>query len=260
MPKVTAAQRKLYGKKRDRAVNWHRIEYQGAMGSCQGNDLASCLECCYYQKTGDKIQFSRIFAYRETQKIDGIRGDQGSTISGGVKLARETGLPLETTVPYPNRYPSRFQPSQAAYDEAAKHKIRSHVRIDSPQQARDWILTNMGAVTLGISWPVRLSSGAVVKSFRGGGGGGHAIAILDYYQAKEKINPFGEDVFVVANSHGKNYGDHGWFYITRNAFSQMLSHRWTAAFGVSDMTTPKPRVFNPKKQNFIGYEKGKKYR
>jgi hypothetical protein len=63
-----------------------KIENQGSVGSCQGHALSSCVELCYYIATGDLTrQLSRAYAYYETQRIDNISGDRGSTISGGIK-------------------------------------------------------------------------------------------------------------------------------------------------------------------------------
>ena len=52
-------------------IDWHKTENQGPIGSCQGNDLASCLERLAFIR-GDKVQLSRIFAYLATQKIETV--------------------------------------------------------------------------------------------------------------------------------------------------------------------------------------------
>ncbi|HSG71070.1 MAG TPA: hypothetical protein VLA12_11680, partial [Planctomycetaceae bacterium] len=61
---------------------WLKIEDQNGFGSCQGHSLSSCAEVAHWLATGGEvIQLSRWFAYVGTQIIDGIWGDQGSTIS-----------------------------------------------------------------------------------------------------------------------------------------------------------------------------------
>ncbi len=76
--------------------SWMRIENQGSMGSCQGHAQTTVGEYCYHVAMGEVIQFSPLFAYIATQRIDGINGDRGSTIAGGVENAETNGLcPLE---------------------------------------------------------------------------------------------------------------------------------------------------------------------
>lgn len=229
---------------------WHRIESQGAIGACQGNCLASCLERLYWVATGGEVtQFSRIFAYLATQKRDGLLGsDRGSTIAGGVEVAAQHGLPFEEQVPYPNpaRYPSRSDINRILsaknYEAGQPYKIRSQVAIRSYEDCIDW-LAGGGAVSIGIAWPVQLDRNATVNSFGGGGRGGHAIAILGYLRNGN---------LVVANSHSERYGDSGWFYVTPSAFGQMLRHRYTACYGLSDMGQPKPRRVDFRKSKMFG--------
>jgi hypothetical protein len=70
-----------------------KVENQGSVGSCQGHSISSCVEWCYAIATGgEKLQLSRAYGYYETQRLDGITGDRGSTIEGGVKLATQYGI------------------------------------------------------------------------------------------------------------------------------------------------------------------------
>ena len=82
-----------------------RVENQGSVGSCQGHSLSTCCELAYYIATGDvSRQLSRAYGYYETQRIDRISGDRGSTISGGIKLATQRGVPEESLWKYSGRY------------------------------------------------------------------------------------------------------------------------------------------------------------
>lgn len=229
---------------------WHKIENQSSMGSCQGHGLSSCMERLWWVATGGEVQqFSRIFGYLATQKIDGLLGsDRGSTIAGGIELVSQHGLPLEELVPYPNpvRYPGRSDINQILspqnYEAGKPYRIRSQVAIRSYEDCIGW-LAGGGAVSIGIAWPVSLDRSAVVRSFGGGGRGGHAIAILGYLRNGN---------LVVANSHSERYGDDGWFYVTPQAFGQMLRHRYTACYGLSDMAQPKPRRVDFRKSKMFG--------
>jgi len=46
------------------------------------------------------------------------------------------------------------------------------------------------------------------------------------------------------NSWGANWGNKGWSEWAPNAVEQMLRHRYTACFGLSDMPNVKPRELN----------------
>ena len=74
-----------------------RVENQKSMGSCAGHSLSSNLEWIYCIATsGQIVQLSRMAGYILAQEKDGITSDSGSTIGGGVKVAREIGLVEES--------------------------------------------------------------------------------------------------------------------------------------------------------------------
>lgn len=223
-------------------LEWHHTENQGQLGSCQGNDLASCGERLAWVAGGARLQLSRIFAYLATQKIDGLLGaDRGSTISGGAKLITTVGLPLEDLTGYPSRYPDVNQRrailSDANYAAAAAHMAASTWRVPAePDEARNWI-GGGGAISLGIRWP-GMPAGRVFRRFTGGRGG-HAIAVLGYDSldgvAGIDLRP-GEPHLAVVNSHGD-----GPFAITDDAWVQMHRDSYTAAVGLAGDAEPAPR-------------------
>lgn len=228
-----------------------QIEDQLQIGACQGHDLTSCAEWNILQEHGVTVQLSRWFAYRMTQRIDGISGDNGSTISGGLKLARETGLCLEELCPYPSSYVS-FAPTQEQLASAALYRAGAWVDFRNmpgdPWDAGLQWLAAYGTISLGIVWPPGLNSDFVVETFTPGRGGGHAIAILGYV----RIN--GVLYMKVANSWRKTWGRKGYFLISRRAFLQMIGHQYTACVGLTSMSSPvrKPRVWTPKAFSLAG--------
>lgn len=209
-------------------VEWHKSEQQGQIGSCQGNDLASCLERLQHVAKKPVTQLSRIFAYLATQKIDGLLGsDRGSTISGGAKLATTHGVPPEALTGYPRSYPggSERQRILSAENYAAGEPFKAlslwKVPAD-PDEAKNWIAGG-GAITIGIAWP-GVPTSRVIANFRGGRGG-HAIAVLGYDPGH----------LVAVNSHGD-----GPFRITDAAWRQMHAHSYTAMVGLAGSTEPEP--------------------
>lgn len=220
-----------------------KLESQGRQGSCAGHSLSSIMEWCYTVATGGIVlQLSRAMAYYETQRIDGIRGDSGSTISGGVRLATNTGVCEETLWPYPANYnPARPNNWQAILTNAAKYKIARSVRIRNYDDYRGFVGSGQGGVHNGIAWGSSMNR-AVIETFTPGGGG-HAIAGLCL---SSRVDSQGRPFIWILNSWGGQFGSReypGWQEWSPTAINQMLSHRWTVMIGLSDMPSAKPRKF-----------------
>jgi hypothetical protein len=218
---------------------WHRIEDQGEMGSCQGHALSSVCEMAYHIATGEVIQFSPLFAYYATQKIDGIRGDQGSTIDGGRRCAMEFGsCPLDV-MPYPNPVRYRWEIPKEAYEAAKAFKIRSHTMIRSYQDAFTFLASGQGGIEIGIGWgDLQTDSRGVIETYRPGPGG-HAVCFLGYSKRSDRNS---EKYLWLANSWGpQNWGNAGWAEVSPTAVRQMLQARDTVMVGLSDLTTPTAR-------------------
>jgi hypothetical protein len=219
-----------------------KIENQGSVGSCQGHALSSCVELCYYIATGDLTrQLSRAFGYYETQRIDGINGDRGSTISGGIKLATTLGIPREELWKYSGRYENR-RPSNwnEIVEDAKLHQVGQSYRMESYDGVRTFLGSGQGGISIGISWGGEVDR-PVVNSFSGAGGGGHAIALLGL---SERLDQSGRPYVWMLNSWGPNWGNKGWSEWAPTAVEQMLRHRYTACFGLSDLPNVKPRELN----------------
>lgn len=219
-----------------------KVENQRNQGACQGHAISTVVEWCHCIATGNAgLQLSRAMGYYETQRIDGIRGDRGSTISGGVKLATTTGICEESLWPYPSRYTqARPRDWQAVTTNAQQYLIgRSH-RMRSYDAVRTFLGSGQGGISIGIGWSSGVMSRPVVESYRQGGGG-HAIALLSLSDRKDSSgNPF----IWMCNSWGSNWGNGGWSEWSPRAVSQMLSTSRTTAIGLSDMPNVQPREFS----------------
>jgi len=223
------------------------VEQQGNQGACQGHAISSCLEwihCLVSGKTG--TQLSRAYGYYETQRIDNLDGsDVGSTISGGIRLAHEHGIPEEHFWPYPPGY-NNSRPSgwDALMVDAGKHKIGSTYRMSSYDGIRTFLGAGQGAISIGISWGSGMSR-PVVERFSAGGGG-HAIALLSL---SERQDSAGNPYVWMLNSWGDGWPGSGasvpgWSEWSPSAIRQMMGHNFTVAVGVSDMPGLQPREFS----------------
>lgn len=218
---------------------WLKVENQGQIGSCQGQSLTTVAEIAYKIACGDtSIQFSRHAAYIWSQRMDGITGDNGSTLEGGQKVAQQIGFCLESTVPYPSRYTSKIVNEEKAKAEAAQYRIAKSAQCHTYDDVFEWIAKGFGAVQIGIAWPNSyMDNNGAIESFSPGRGG-HAVAYVGYL--KDKASD-GRNRLILANSWGSQWGSGGYSIVAPKAVDQMLRHSWTVMIGHTDMSSPEPR-------------------
>jgi C1A family cysteine protease len=219
---------------------WHKIENQGSMGSCRGHSLSSMGEYCYYIATGEVTQFSPLFAYYATQKVDGLAGaDRGATISGGMEVATGVGFcPLEI-MPYPNPVRYRWELPEAALKAAGDFKCEKWYEIRSYEQAFKFLASGQGGVDLGLLWSDSMSpsSEGLILDYTPGGGG-HAVCFLGY---SKRTDSLGRKFLILVNSWDKTWGKGGFAEVAPSAVEKIMRAGWTVARGLSDMVSPKFR-------------------
>ena len=215
-----------------------KVENQGQQGACAGHSLTSVLEWCYAIGTGgQKLQLSRAMGYYETQRIDGINGDRGSTISGGVKLAKAVGICREELWKYPGRY-NAARPSDwdGVLKDAGKYKIATAIKITSYDGYRTFLGAGLGGIHQGISWGNGMN-GKLINRYTAGGGG-HSICALCL---SERVDDQGRPFAWIQNSWSESFGVSGWQEWSPTAIQQMLANRQTTFVGLSDMPNVAPR-------------------
>lgn len=232
-----------------------RIENQKSMGSCQGAALTTGMETAYYDKTGKWIHLSKLYAYIESQRYSGSRllgRDAGSTMYSGVRLATEKGVPLETTVPYPNpvRYPRLADYERMITDavqvEALDYMIQSWVEVKSWDDALAWIWSKVGKLHMGTAWPLPFDAGFEVNTMRGAGRGGHAHCVTNTRRKNGRLQ------LVDRNSHSERAQDGGTFYWSERGFNAALEHPDTRVYGITDMNVAELDAFDPSKDLLMG--------
>jgi hypothetical protein len=228
-----------------------RHDQQGNMGSCQGFSLSNAGEylwALHYGSMSDDRQFSQLFAYLETQRLDGLLGrDAGSTISGGLKVAREIGfLPL-ADLPYSTPYPSNARSliTDAMRAKASPFKIRSHTWLESYDDMFKYLASGAGPVHTGTLWNDSFhASSGVLNAVNLFGGGGHATCWAGYSKRKDSR---GRNYIWRINSHRDS-----WTEIAPSVIDQLFRHKYTSIVGISDLTTPGPRKVSWLKERLLG--------
>lgn len=143
---------------------------QGGQGSCQGHALALIFKICYWLATGRVQFFSRAAGYYLSQRKDNIKGDRGSTLSGGQWVATQHGMCLEEDWPYPSRY-----------NPAEPQGVKYSYKLTSSQPTKDYELVfealDLGLpVQDGIIWDSSVSR-TISTNYDGRSGGGHSTVL-----------------------------------------------------------------------------------
>jgi hypothetical protein len=137
---------------------------QGSLGSCQGHSLSMVFQICYYLATGSTAIFSRAAGYYLSQRKDGIKGDKGSTLSGGRWVATEHGMCCEEHWPYIDKY-NPTEPDGVPY----QYKLKVSRPMKTVDEIVNWIKLGLPVQT-GVRWGREMNTEVVEKASKRGGG------------------------------------------------------------------------------------------
>lgn len=205
---------------------WMRSETQ-ARSDCQGFANAALGEGAFTIATGRVIQFSPHYSYRVSQEFDGIQGDNGSSISAGIKVAMRGFCPLKDC-PYPSYYGS---PITDAMRQAAKaYHASDYAMPRTYQEMLAWMLAGKGPV----EWGTRhgfTGSGNVLTNWQPGPG--HATTFVAPSVRKDSE---GNHYLWLWNS---GYPIPGWYEVSPYATQRALDDNYTVTAGITGLTFPK---------------------
>ena len=187
------------------------IEDQGDVGSCTANALAGALEYLEKRVDGREGRVSRLFIYWNERDFEGkTREDGGACIADGIKALREDGACSEDTWSYDKHMVFR-KPNDEAYEEAIEHCIDEAHRVKIDLHDMRHCLAEGYPFVFGLQ---------IYDAFQHDGAhgrirtpdpdshehcGGHAMLCVGYSDE--------DQVFVVRNSWGPDWGDGGYCYI-----------------------------------------------
>jgi C1A family cysteine protease len=207
---------------------------QGNLGSCTANAL-----CYSFVFNDNKWNPSRLFLYYNERMLDKtIDQDVGSTLSEGIIALEKYGVCSESTWPY-NINNFKIKPPTSAYTEGLKHEVLNANRVQQTLSSMKGCLISGYPFVVGIEVYSSFESQSVAKTgyvpmpntlteqFLGG----HAVICVGYNDAKS--------VWIMKNSWGTSWGDHGYFYLPYNYLlsSQLAGDMWQVT-KVSVLSTP----------------------
>lgn len=185
------------------------VENQGNSNSCTGNSTAGALEYLL-KKEGKKFyDISRLFLYYNGRWAEGYsKFDSGAYIRDVIKAVATWGAASESLWPF-NLKKITTRPSDSAFAFAAKHKIKTYSRLNTPDEMRQCLAEGYPFV-FGFTVFAGFMSTAVAKTGHlemptasEGKEGGHAVLCVGYDDATQR--------FLVRNSWGDAWGMKGYF-------------------------------------------------
>jgi C1A family cysteine protease len=200
------------------------VEDQGDLGSCTANAIAGAYEYLEKRITGREGDVSRLFIYYLERKMEGNENqDSGAQLRNGMKVLKSYGACSERTWPYDvDRFTD--EPHEHAFSEAESHLVDEYQRVPVDLHAMKTCIAEGYPFVFGTK---------IYKQFEKDGNhgrismpsgsdlGGHAMLACGYSDQ--------DQVFVVRNSWGADWGDAGYCYIPYDylADSDQTHDCWT---------------------------------
>lgn len=185
---------------------------QGQLGSCTGNAIAGALQFDRMKQGLQVFTPSRLFIYYNERVMEGtVASDSGAQIRDGIKSVATQGDCPEPEWPYDiNKFADA--PPASCYSDALKLKAVQYRSVGQNLRDMRGCLAEGHPFVFGFTvyesfespdvaqtgdMPMPAAGESVV--------GGHAVLAVGYDDGKQ--------VFIVRNSWGEGWGDHGYFHM-----------------------------------------------
>ncbi len=202
----------------DLRATWWDIGNQEQTGSCVGWGSTDGVARYMFTKAGrlgKKEKLSPRFTWMASKETDTLVArpetmieGAGTTLKAAVDILRKFGAAPETLLPFHINTLMYAGDENAFFVEVAKRKIASYFNLQrNLAHWRAWLATH-GPILVGLSvdhtWDNATATGGKLDTFlprtvRGG----HAVALVGYRA---------DGRFIVRNSWGTSWGDHGFAY------------------------------------------------
>ena len=216
-------------KKIDHTKEMSPVRDQQTEGTCVGFAVASGMkeyqEFLDYEKL---IELSPRFIYSECKKIDGMPGEEGTTIRVAMQVLESKGVCQEKFWPYLPHQKTKAR--EGAISNAKKFCIMTYARILNLNELRLSLATK-GPCVIGVEvfeGMMKTKTGLVPLPKKGERSiGGHAIAACGYDDEEELVK--------FKNSWG-SWGDKGYGYLPYTYIERYMMDAWSSV----DIEDPNP--------------------
>jgi C1A family cysteine protease len=199
------------------------VEDQGDLGSCTANAGVALFEYFERRAYGKHQDASRLFLYKATRNLMGVRGDTGAYLRDTMKAMVLFGVPPEKYWPYKI---ARFEeePSSFCYAFAQSYQAVKYYRLDPPGTPPGKVLGEIKRFLAG-NFPSMFGFSVYSSMPESGDGkgeipypergdkleGGHAVVAVGYDDNKK----IGKDkgALLIRNSWGTGWGDRGYGWL-----------------------------------------------
>lgn len=206
------------------------VRDQGDEGTCVA--FASTVGMKEYQEKEDYsklVTLSPRFLYNECKKIDGMPGEEGTTIRCAMKVLSKWGVCRESFWPYAPHQGNK--PKAGASADAAKFRVLSYARILNLQDLR-LHLAQKGPCVIGVAvfgGMMETRTGVVPMPKRGERPlGGHALCAVGYDENKKWVK--------FKNSWSTLWGDKGYGRLPYAYIEEFMIDAWSTV----DILDPDP--------------------
>lgn len=230
-------------KKVDLRTNCPKVYNQGDLGSCTANAVAALYEFDQ-MKEKDCVVFtpSRLFVYYNERVIEGtINEDSGAELRDGMKTINCDGVCPEQLWGYDEKK-FAVRPPAKLYTVAKQHKCVIYKRLEQTLDQLKQCLLEGFPFVFGFTVFQEFENDVVAKTGMvpmptkdSVGLGGHAVMCVGYIENKS--------LFIVRNSWGDDWGDHGYFYMP---YAYVLSPELSSDFWTATRVDDPPIIPSPK--------------
>ena len=219
------------------------IEDQGQIGSCTANAGVAIVE--YFEKRafGKHIDASRLFLYKVTRNLMKETGDTGAYLRSAMGSLVLFGVPPEEYWPY-NVQDFDVEPPAFCYSFAQNYQAIKYYRLDPPGTSPEVLLNRIKTnLIAGLPSMFGFTVYSSIAQADGNAGkipyptagerieGGHAVAAFGYDDTIkiQNTNPKGIETtgaFLIRNSWGTGWGDHGYGWLPYDYVTTGLAVDW----------------------------------